>query len=485
MIQSKFKSILTAGLILSASSIFLNACKDEEKDPTPTDTGKEIVLTSKTDGIASFEGYDVTTKTLTLKAINTYKLDGKVYVNDGQSLTIEPGTVIKATERGNSDATVLVIARGGKINAIGTVEKPIIFTAEADDLAKTTDLPLISNALWGGIAICGNAPTGGKNNNQELLEGLDENDSRSFFGGTASADNSGTLKYVSIRYTGAEIAQGNEIQGLTLGGVGTGTTIDYVEVFGSSDDGIEIFGGTVDIKHFAVWGAEDDDYDLDLGWRGQGQFWFSLKRADKGDHQGEWDGAIPDDNTIYTKSNIFNATFIGSGVGSANADNDLGIILRDGAAINFCNSIVTDINGKGVAVEDRNEDFDSYKKFLGNESSFKGNIWNVGGFTTLDASLTGILIASNDGKTPREAAITSLIAHFATGNNSTSSAGIKVSRVADKGLDPRPTHADATTNLAAYPAGLTQVNYKGAFEPGKPTWLSGWSALSQLGLLVD
>jgi len=485
MINFKTQLTIIAGLFLTASSLFLNSCKEEDEKPNPTNTSKEILLTSKTDGIASFDGYDVATKTLKLQAINTYKLDGKVYVNDGQTLSIEAGTVIKSTERGNSDATVLVISRGGKINAIGTVEKPIIFTSEADDLSKTTDLPLISNALWGGIAICGNAPTGGKNNNQELLEGLDENDTRSFFGGTASGDNSGTLKYVSIRYTGAEIAQGNEIQGLTLGGVGNGTTVDYVEVFGSSDDGIEIFGGTVDIKHFAVWGAEDDDFDLDLGWRGQGQFWFSLKRADKGDHQGEWDGAIPDDNAIYTKTNIFNATFIGSGIGSANADNDLGIILRDGAAINFCNSIVTDVNGKGVAVEDRNEDFDSYKKFLNNETSFKGNIWNVGGFTTLDVTATGILIASNDSKTPREAAITSLIAHFSTNNNSTVNPGIKVSRIADKGLDPRPTHAEATTNLAAYPAGLTAVSYKGAFEPGKPTWLSGWSALSQMGLLVD
>ena len=152
MINLKTKSTLIAGIILTAFSF--ESCKENDEKPNPTTQGKEIVLTSKVDGIASFEGFDPITKTLKLKATNTYKLDGKVYVNDGQTLSIEPGTIIKATERGNSDATVLVISRGGKIDAVGTAEKPIIFTAESDDVSKTTDLPLISNGYSAPHSIC-------------------------------------------------------------------------------------------------------------------------------------------------------------------------------------------------------------------------------------------------------------------------------------------------------------------------------------------
>ncbi|MFK7954396.1 MAG: hypothetical protein AB8B73_16205 [Ekhidna sp.] len=195
-----------------------------------------------------------------------YQLNGRITVLDGATLTIEAGTRIE----GNSDlsgvnAAVLMIARGGKLMANGTSSEPIIMTTTDDD----GTLDGSKKGLWGGLVILGKAPVSAKVDNPQI-EGVDANDTNGLYGGTDAADNSGTIRYVSIRHGGAVIdaAAGDEINGLTLGGVGSGTTIEYVEVFANSDDGIEFFGGTVNVNYALVAQVGDDAIDIDQSYAG-------------------------------------------------------------------------------------------------------------------------------------------------------------------------------------------------------------------------
>ncbi|MGD1998483.1 MAG: hypothetical protein PVJ97_02615 [Flavobacteriaceae bacterium] len=216
------------------------------------------------------------TENRTLTADKVWTLQGRVSVTSGATLTIEPGTVIKATSGTGADASTLIIARGGKIDAQGTASNPIVMTSVSDNILAGGSYPSSGPALgvgtrglWGGLLILGNAPCSFKNDVTELqIEGIPTSDSNGLYGGSDPADNSGTISYLSIRHGGAEIGEGNEINGLTLGGVGSGTTIDNVEVIANVDDGIEFFGGTVDASNLLVWGQGDDGIDIDQAYSG-------------------------------------------------------------------------------------------------------------------------------------------------------------------------------------------------------------------------
>ncbi|MEP0009501.1 MAG: T9SS C-terminal target domain-containing protein, partial [Balneola sp.] len=201
-----------------------------------------------------------------------YVLDGAVFVTNGASLYIEAGTVIKAEDGQDVNATALVITRGSKIFAEGTASKPIVFTSINDNGTLDKD----DTGEWGGVVILGKAST--NNASEKLIEGLDQIETDPAlvgYGGTDDMDNSGVMRYVSIRHTGINVGQdsGNEIQGLTLGAVGAGTTIEFIESFASADDGYEFFGGTVNTKYMISAFVEDDGFDWDQGFRGKGQFW--------------------------------------------------------------------------------------------------------------------------------------------------------------------------------------------------------------------
>jgi len=217
------------------------------------------------------------TGTTTWNSDRDYLLDGFVFVNDGQMLTIEPGTVVRGRTGQGSLASALIVARGGKIIAEGERNRPIIFTAEGDDLEGS--VPVEARGLWGGLIILGNAmintPSG-----EDLIEGIPISEPRGVYGGFDDDDNSGILRYVSIRHGGTNIGEGNEINGLTLGGVGRQTMIDYVEVISNADDGVEFFGGDVNCQNLLVAWCGDDAFDMDQGFHGKGQFWVAVNSVD-------------------------------------------------------------------------------------------------------------------------------------------------------------------------------------------------------------
>ncbi|RSK39720.1 hypothetical protein [Mangrovimonas spongiae] len=204
---------------------------------------------------------------------NIYVLDRKVVVMDGVTLTIEPGTIIKGRAGQGSLSSALIVARGGNIQAVGTPEEPIIFTSESDNIScgetAGTNLDETNQGLWGGLLVMGYAPCSLSGDVEEVqIEGIPADDTFGLYGGTDPEDGSGIIKHVSIRHGGTLIGEGNEINGLTLGGVGRGTEIDHVEVVGNVDDGIEFFGGTVDASNLLVWGQGDDALDIDQAYSG-------------------------------------------------------------------------------------------------------------------------------------------------------------------------------------------------------------------------
>ena len=269
------------------------------------------VLMSALDGYAAVSGTfgGELTAGATLTCDKTYILDKKIYIPAGKSINIAPGTIIKgATSTVASEATALVIERGGKIFAAGTESCPIVFTAQADPMDGT--YPMSNTGKWGGLVILGKASNnltyaangpyvaGTGNGKLAVADGLGViegfatsniqdrhgvmlNNNNPVAGETVGTfddnDNSGIVKYVSVRHSGAILAVGNEINGITLGSVGRGTTIEHIEVVSCGDDNIEFFGGTVNVKYVTTLFGNDDMFDWDLGWSGKAQFLFGMK----------------------------------------------------------------------------------------------------------------------------------------------------------------------------------------------------------------
>ncbi len=241
-------------------------------------TGEISVEAPIVDVFASADG----TGTVTWTKDNVYALRGFIFVNEGQTLTIEPGTVIKGQPGEGAGASALIVAKGGKINAVGSAAEPIIFTSLTDELSPediqdgnfgSPNLTPTQNGRWGGLIVLGNARISAANDDDQdvseaQIEGIPSSETRGLYGGTDDADNSGELSYVSIRHGGSLIGAGNEINGLTLGGVGSGTSISNIEVVANQDDGVEWFGGNVDITNLLVWNSGDDAVDTDQDWIG-------------------------------------------------------------------------------------------------------------------------------------------------------------------------------------------------------------------------
>ena len=324
----------------------------------PPVASRPTVLLSSLPGFTAINGTygGELTSGATLTCDNTYIIDQKIYIPSGKTINIAPGTVLKGRANqvvnGNEDkatATALVIERGGKINAEGTADCQVVFTAEADPVDGTYSIS--NKGMWGGVVILGKATNnltlaangpfvpGGTskllavNDGLGVIEGFATSNTQDQFGVNLAAgetfddnDNSGVLRYASIRHAGANLVVGAEINGLTLGSVGRGTTMDHIEIVSCADDNIEWFGGTVNMKYVAGLYGNDDMVDFDLGYTGKNQFFFGLKTdlnasADS-DNGFEMDS---DDNKSnnFPRSNpsFYNVTLVGNAKSVSTADN--------------------------------------------------------------------------------------------------------------------------------------------------------------------
>jgi hypothetical protein len=228
-------------LVLFASLTMFACSKDLGGEVTPINVPSSTTLTGNI------------TATTTLTSDKEWTLKGYVYVTDGAKLIIQPGTIIKSDI---SEKGALCIERGAQIVAEGTATKPIIFTSGRPAGERTP-------GDWGGIVILGRAKT--NRTSEPTIEG----GIGRAYGGTNDLDNSGVLKYVRIEYAGIAAMPNSEINALTLGGVGSGTTIENVQTIYANDDAFEFFGGTVNAKNLYAYGTADDDYDFDFGYRGK------------------------------------------------------------------------------------------------------------------------------------------------------------------------------------------------------------------------
>jgi len=428
---------------------------------------------------------DITTNT-TWTADNAYILDKSIFVKGNATLTIEPGTTILGTKNvANNTYGSLIITRNGTIMAEGTAEAPIVMTAKEDRDAELTastddDLdPETDGGLYGGLIILGSAPinyyTGPTTNANEFsIEGFPAGSSSDIlYGGNDVADNSGVVKYMSLRFGGYVYATNKEINGLTMGGVGSGTTIENVEIVGNTDDGMEIFGGTVNTKRIAVAFCQDDSFDLDEGHQGFHQFWFAIQNPTGilGDRGGEWDGGNGSDSvrtgTPHTTATIYNATFIGDSGTSGGANT--GIYLDDYFAGQLHNSVLHQFSG--ATILKASDGVGSGVSPQPSAAVFSNNTWGTFGLST------GLVIGAAGSPT-------------GSGNSAvgTDPKLRGISRTANGSLDPRPKSdspllsSTLSTAPAGAPAGFFETTtYRGAF--GDTNWLNGWTYLSQNGYL--
>ncbi len=406
-----------------------------------------------------------------------YMLDGFVYVEAPSVLHIEAGTVIKGMEQPTTGdiASALIITRGAKIMAEGTKTSPIIFTTEYDD----TDLPddgtdpgvdyTIDRGLWGGLVLLGKAVLNVAE--EKVVEGLPATEERAKYGGNDDNDNSGVLRYISIRYTGITVEANKELQGLTVGCVGDGTAIEYIESFNSDDDGFEFFGGIVNTKYLVSAFNSDDSFDYDQGFRGHHQFWFAIQDIEKGDHIGEWDSGDEGALTAepLSKPIIYNATFLGRGTRSSGGD--AAINLKEYGGVEFYNSIITDFDENGAEV-DSGAGMTSYTRWQNGEIKFENNIWWKEGNGVADYTPQAFMRGD--------------LGNAANNNYDTDPQLTGLDRRSNKLLDPRPMAGGSAYSLSrkAYPnENFDEVNYIGAF--GSDLWISQWTALWQNGIVTD
>lgn len=317
--MKKFKSLF---ILFTALVIGFTSCidgNDKPVDPIDEDTDDVLLINS-----------NISTNT-TWETGKTYVLGGRITVTSGNTLTIQPGAIVKGEVGSGSNATALIIARGAKLDAQGTATSPIIFTTVADEITPgeiaSPNLEANLSGLWGGLIILGNAKASLAGDVTEIqIEGIPPSDTNGLYGGSNDEDNSGIIKFISIRHGGANIGEGNEINGLTLGAVGSGTVIENVEVIGNQDDGIEWFGGSVSVTNAIVWNAGDDALDTDQAWSGTLDNFIVVAGAET-DHALEIDGPEGSFNAGHT---LRNGTIKGNNVAEL-AD------FRDGARGTFEN----------------------------------------------------------------------------------------------------------------------------------------------------
>jgi len=524
---------IVAGALMAAFSVstsFAQTNLGSECGCPPVGARTPVTMSSL--GVNSFGELNAN-QTLTCDKI--YTLDQKIYVPNGITLTIMPGVVIKgASALLPANATGLIVERGGKIMADGTQACPIVFTSVADAMDGNYSLTNVGD--WGGIVLLGkatnnlittNAYSGGVNG-VGFVEGFSAANPRDLYGAGDLAfptnddnDNSGILRYVSIRHAGALIADANELNGLSLGSVGRGTTIEHLEIIASADDNIEFFGGTVNVKYITTLFGNDDMFDYDLGWKGKGQFLFGmagdsitgLHTTDNGfEADADDDKKAP---ALRSHPVFYNVTLIGNGHIMPSADNSgaAAIQAKELAEGEIYNSIFanyrsglhlatgrSNATNKGDAYDNWTNADNAYNTGTGvaikNSLLVKNNTFIGFGSDPVKSFYitTGALTSGKNATIAYKAATAasaSDIAQFTTtdGNSVVASVpGIDYNwawnGAAHTSYSSNSFHATPSSNITSSvtpPADgfFSTVNYRGAFDANKGSWLSEW-ALAQV-----
>ena len=335
-------------LVLFASLTMFACSKDLGGEVTPINVPTSTTLSGNI------------TSTTTLTSDKEWVLKGYVYVTDGAKLIIQPGTTIKSDI---SEKGALCIERGAQIVAEGTAAKPIIFTSGRAVGERTP-------GDWGGIVILGRAKT--NRTSEPTIEG----GIGRAFGGTNDLDNSGILKYVRIEYAGIAAMPNSEINALTLGGVGSGTTIEYIQTVYANDDAFEFFGGTVSAKNLYAFATADDDFDFDFGYRGSVSYSIS-KRDPQFVDSGDAGNGVECDNDgsgtsaqPFTHPKLDNMILVGPFDVASLANHNLGLRWRRATQFTMTNSKIIGYQ-KGAFSMESNETAQAYKdgvsKFQNNE----------------------------------------------------------------------------------------------------------------------
>jgi hypothetical protein len=482
---------------------------------------------------------DISTST-TWTANNTYNLQQQIYVLPGATLTIEAGTVVASTtDLGGS----LAVCKGAQIFVNGTRTDPVIMTS-TDDVAtwvggnpKTGTWRAACNE-WGNLTVMGDAYISSNNHgngtpnspipsatNTAAMEGLIAGfpgDPKVLYGGGNDDDDSGTITYVSLRYGGKVVALNNELNGLSMGGIGRNTTVHHVDIMNNVDDGIETWGGTVNYKYLNIWNIGDDSFDTDEGWRGKAQFGLLVKGYSRvaatgsgvGDHDTEMDGAEDSDWQPVSTNVIYNFTCIGQPLNprgsTAWRDNNRtqfhNCIFMDGGGevVKFDNSDGDGAHGYGFngtldwpttwttaynAVPPTPNDFPSGSyashypsQTSGNLIEFTDNVFfrNLNANAYTEATARGVFnLSENNVVTPGSADSSAPIKSITRGP-AVPCPGYNVLPVIS--LDPRPAN-DALTSIGMAPADgfFTPAQYRGAFAPNAQSWLCDWTASFAFG----
>lgn len=446
LIQFK-KLVGFAGVLLMAASVVLTSCKkdkEEVKKEEKKPEEKEVVVKG-----------EITSNT-TWSASKKYTLEGFVYVTNGATLTIEPGTIIKGDK---ATKGTLIVERGGKIMAEGTAEKPIVFTSNAPAGYR-------NYGDWGGLILCGKASinvTGG--------EAQIEGGPRTMYGGASSPDdndNSGSLKYVRIEFAGIPFQPDKEVNGLTLGGVGKGTTIEYIQVSYCGDDSYEWFGGNVNAKYLIAYKGWDDDFDTDYGFSGKVQFCIALRDkaiADPGSSSNSFESdndGSGSSNTPFTKPIFSNVSLFGpyqaNNTSGVNANYKNAFHLRRNTKLCIYNSIVSGF-AKGLQIDGTAAQANATNNELQIANTIMAGMPNAGAFFV--TGFDTIFLARGNNDTLHKASSLKITDPYAASPNFLPMSG-----------SPALSGA-AFTNTNLSDPFFTQVTFKGAM--GTTDWTQGWT----------
>lgn len=440
--MKKFFQFSKLSLVVACllSMVLLAACGT--KDPDPTTPTEETTLKGSISA------------NRTLDASKKYTLSGFVYVEAGATLTIPAGTIIfgdKATKG------TLIVKPGAKIMAEGTASKPIVFTSAQPKGSRAA-------GDWGGVVILGKAPV---NKSPITVEG----ENISTFGGTDDNDNSGVFKYVRIEFAGIAFEPDKELNSLTLGGVGKGTTIEYIQVSYGNDDSYEWFGGNVNAKYLIAFAGLDDDFDTDNGYSGFVQYGLSIRDPRIADQfSGSVSNGFESDNdaqgttqTPQTSAKFANMSIFINADNAANSKYFAGCQIRRNSAMNLYNSVIVGNYPWGLELRDsltlanhKNGGFTVAG--LTTDKKYRFNVNNS--LYRLSAADTTTLTATAKAN-QFEQLISSL--GLNANYNSLTSPGFLLQ-----------SNSPLLTNGVTLPTGFEPTNYRGAFNATN-NWTAGWT----------